>query len=91
MPVVATGTPFASARQFVQEFEYRPAGAPYRTDLEELEVVANPTTDGVDLQLEVDLPDTLLAERERHTRVTVTSTEPDAVRDQIQPEIDEYL
>lgn len=64
-----------AGRRFVQEFEFRPRGGRYAGQLDELEVVARPGPDSLELALEIDKRGGLLDEMadldERYDRLTV--------------------
>lgn len=80
--------------RFVQEFEFRVDSGPFRGDLDEVELVARPGPDALDLFVEVDRRGGLLSEMtdadERVTKTTVTSTDRATVREQLRQEIQQY-
>ncbi len=82
-------------RRFVQEFEFRPAGGEFRGDLDEVEVVFDPSADALDVYLEVDRRGGLLSELadadERKTGFALSSADRDAARDRLRSELDQYV
>lgn len=79
---------------FFQEFEFRADGGRFRGDVDEVELVARPGPDALDLYVEVDRRGGLLSELaetdERLTRTSVTSTETAAVREELASLIEQY-
>jgi sporulation-control protein len=79
----------------VQEFEFRPSGSPFAGDLDELEVVARESADELVVYLEVDRKGGLLGEMtdtdESYTSLTVTSTDPVTVRENLRRAIEQYV
>jgi len=82
-------------RRFVQEFEFRPAGGPYRGDLDELELVFDPSPEALTVYAEVDRRGGLLSELadadERKTSFALPETDADAARDQLARTIDRLV
>jgi sporulation-control protein len=93
-PESASSGPFSGGRVFVQEFEFVPSGGPYRGDLDELEVVFEPTDGALDVLLEVDRRGGLLTEMsdlgidERFERLTVADQSTAEIVDQFRMAID---
>jgi len=83
-----------TSTRFIQEFEFRPSGGPFRGQLDELEVVAQPGPDELTLFLEVDRRGGLLSEMtdtdEQHVRTTVTSTDVSQVRSDLETLIERH-
>ena len=73
--------------RFVQEFEFRATGGTYRGALDEVELVASPGPDALDLYLEIDRRGGLLSEMaeldESKDRLRVQSTDQSRVRKQL--------
>jgi sporulation-control protein len=80
---------------FVQEFEFRPTGGPYAGQLDELEFVTVPGPDALTVAVEVDRRGGFLSELaetdESHTSLSVTSTDPDAVVDDLRAAVDRHV
>ncbi|QGA82281.1 sporulation protein [Halomicrobium sp. LC1Hm] len=80
--------------RFVQEFEFRVQSGQFRGDLDEVELVARPGPDELELFVEIDRKGGLLSEMtdtdERTTRVTITSTDRAAVREQLGDAIEQH-
>ncbi|WP_435194223.1 sporulation protein [Natronomonas sp. EA1] len=79
---------YTSGRRFVQEFEYRATGGEFRGTLDEVELVANPGPDALDLFVEVDRRGGLLSELsgtdETKTRARIETTDRASVRQQLE-------
>jgi len=88
--LTSTGTQFAGTSEFVQEFEYAPVTDEFRTALDELEVIAAPGGDRLDVELEIDATDTLLSERETFAHFAVEEADADAVSERIREEIETH-
>ncbi|WP_049938031.1 sporulation protein [Haloplanus natans] len=75
---------YASGRRFVQEFEFRATAGRFRDELDEVELVALPGADELDLFVEVDRRGGLLSEMaetdERKTRTSIESADRKTVR-----------
>ena len=88
----ATGGVFST--RFAQEFEFRPRSGPFAGSFDELEVVATPTDDGLDVLLEVDRRGGLLAEMtetdERYERFSVQDTDAGRVADQVRSIVERH-
>jgi sporulation-control protein len=73
---------------FIQEFEFRPTGGRFRGELDEVELVASPGPDALELFVEVDRRGGLLSEMadadERTVRTSVTSTDVPTVREELE-------
>ncbi|MFB6176485.1 MAG: sporulation protein [Halobaculum sp.] len=86
---------YTAGRPFVQEFEFRPSGGPFRGDLDELELVPVPGPDELELFVEVDRRGGLLSEMaetdERRTGTTVDSTDVATVREQLRELIEQHV
>ena len=77
---------------FAQELEYKPTSGPYAGELDEIELFPSRQGDGLSVVVEVDKRGgSLFGSDESHHRVTVDSTDPDVVADQISTLIDEQL
>ena len=67
------------SNRFVQEFEFRPSGGPFRGDLDELELIFDPGPDRLTVRVEVDRRGGLLSELadtdERKASFTVTTAD----------------
>jgi sporulation-control protein len=78
---------YATGHGFVQEFEFRPTDGRFRGQVDEVDLVAVPGADALELFVEVDRRGGLLSEvaetDERTTRTTVRSTDADAVREEL--------
>lgn len=81
--------------RFVQEFEFRAGSGPFRGDVDEVDLVAQPGPDSLELFVEIDRRGGLLSEMadtdERTTRLTVESTDVSAVRDRLEQSIRENI
>lgn len=86
---------YAGGRRFVQEFEFDAVGGRFRGDLDEVELVAQPGPDELELFVEIDRRGGLLSEMadtdERKTRTTIRSTDRDAVRDEVAALIEKHV
>lgn len=85
---------YSAGGTFVQEIEFRPRAGPFRNALDELEVIAQPGPDELTLFIRVDRRGGLLSEMadtdERHTQTTITRTDSDSVREQLQSVIEQH-
>lgn len=85
---------YSSGARFVQEFEFRPSSGRFRGALDEVELVARPGPDELDLFVEVDRRGGLLSELaetdERTVSTTVRSTDVAAVRDELESLIERH-
>ncbi|MFB6194122.1 MAG: sporulation protein [Halobaculum sp.] len=81
--------------RFVQEFEFRPTGGRFRGELDEVELVATPGPDALELFVEVDRRGGLLSEMaetdERTTKTTVRTAETAAVRSELESLLDQHV
>ena len=88
----ATGGVFST--RFAQEFEFRPRSGPFAGSFDELEIVATPTDDGIDVLLEVDRRGGLLAEMtemdERYERFSVRETDAASVADRVRSVVERH-
>lgn len=70
---------YYTSEAFVQEFEFRPSGGPFRGDLDELELIFDPTGGELTLYVEVDRSGGFLSEAldvdEQRTQLHVTHTD----------------
>ena len=86
---------YGASRTFVQEFEFRPSSGPFRGQVDEVELVARPGPDELDVFVEVDRRGGLLSEMtetdERTDRTAVRTTDPDAVRDDLRALIERHV
>jgi sporulation-control protein len=82
-------------RTFYQEFEFRPSGGPFAGDLDELEFVCDPGPDALTVYVEVDRRGGLLSEMaetdETKTSMTVESTDPDEVAQQLRQTVERHV
>ncbi|WP_135364753.1 sporulation protein [Halosimplex halophilum] len=82
-------------RRFVQEFEFRPSGGPFRGDLDELELVFDPSPEALTVYAEVDRSAGLLSELadadERKTSFALPAVDADAARDQLRRTIERLV
>jgi len=80
--------------RFVQEFEFRVQSGQFRGDLDEVELVAQPGPDALELFVEIDRKGGLLSEMtdtdERKTQMQVTSTDRESVREQLGEAIEHH-
>lgn len=78
---------YTSSGRFVQEFEFRPGSGRFRGELDEVELVARPGPDELELFVEMDRRAGLLSEMaetdESKARTTVRSTDVSRVSDEI--------
>ncbi|ELZ05510.1 hypothetical protein C481_02287 [Natrialba asiatica DSM 12278] len=78
---------YTSGRRFVQEFEFRPESGRFRDSLDEVELIAKPGPDELELFVEVDRRGGLLSEMtdtdERNARTTIRSTDRKTIRDEL--------
>lgn len=79
---------------FVQEFEFRAVEGRFRGAVDEIELVARPGPDALELFVEVDRRGGLLSELaetdEQLTRTTLTTTDTDRVREELATLIEQY-
>lgn len=70
---------YVGSGRFVQEFEFRANGGPFRGDLDEVELIANPGPEELQLFVEIDRRGGLLSELadtdERTVSTTIRSTD----------------
>ncbi|MFC7141234.1 sporulation protein [Halosimplex aquaticum] len=82
-------------RRFVQEFEFRPSEGPFRGELDELELVFDPSPEALTVYAEVDRRGGLLSELadadERKTSFALPEADPDAARSQLEGTIDRLV
>lgn len=80
--------------RFVQEFDFRPGSGPFRGDVDEVELVAQPGPETLKLFVEIDRRAGLLSEMadtdERKARLTVESADVAAVRDRLEETIRQH-
>ena len=92
--ITATDTPFAPDHGFVQVFQYRPVTAAYSGRLDELELVCNPTADGVEVLMEIDRKGDPTSgwtqSGEHYARFTVETTDEDEVAGRIDDVIERF-
>ncbi|GAB3674191.1 sporulation protein [Halopiger thermotolerans] len=85
---------YAGGRRFIQEFEFDATGGRFRGQLDEVELVAQPGPDELELFVEIDRRGGLLSEMadtdERKTRTTIRSTDREAVRDEVAALIEKH-
>jgi sporulation-control protein len=85
---------YSSGARFVQEFEFRPSSGRFRGALDEVELVARPGPDGLDLFVEVDRRGGLLSELaetdERTVSTTIRTTDVAAVRDELESLVERH-
>lgn len=79
---------YAGGGRFVQEFEFDATAGRFHGSLDEVELVARPGPDELELFVEIDRRGGLLSELadtdERKTRTTIRSTDRDTVRDELE-------
>jgi sporulation-control protein len=79
---------YGTGQRFVQEFEFRPTGGPFASDVDEVELIARPGPDECGLSVEVDRNAGLLSEMadtdERTTQTAIRSTDVAAVADDLE-------
>lgn len=84
------GDLFSTERTFVQEFEFVPKQGPYRGEIEEIELIFDPSTEKLDVRLEVDRRVELLTELsdtdldEQFEQIIVTDEPASDIADDIQ-------
>jgi len=82
-------------RRFFQEFEFRPSGGPFAGDLDELELVFDPSPESLTVYAEVDRNAGLLSEMaetdERKTSFALPDADSEAARDQLHQTIDRLV
>ncbi|MFB6255973.1 MAG: sporulation protein [Haloplanus sp.] len=85
---------YAGGRRFVQEFEFRANAGRFRNALDEVELVALPGADQLDLFVEVDRRGGLLSEMaeadERKTRTSIESADRETVRAELERLIERH-
>lgn len=85
---------YAGSRRFIQEFEFRANAGRFRDSLDELEIIAHPSPEELELFVEIDRRGGLLSELadtdEQNTRMTVRSTDTNAVRNDIAALIEKH-
>ncbi|MEZ3143658.1 sporulation protein [Halobaculum sp. MBLA0143] len=85
---------YTEGASFFQEFEFRATGGQFRGAVDEVELVASPGPDALDLFVEVDRRGGMLSELaetdERLARTSVASTETAAVREELATLIEQY-
>ncbi|RKD94872.1 sporulation protein [Halopiger aswanensis] len=86
---------YAVGRRFIQEFEFDAIDGRFRGDLDEVELVAQPGPDELELFVEIDRRGGLLSEMadmdERKTRTTIRSTNRKTVRDELAALIEKHV
>jgi sporulation-control protein len=82
-------------RRYVQEFEFRPSGGPFAGDLDEIELVFDPSPDSLTVYAEVDRRGGLLSEMadtdERKTSFAVSSADRDEAQRQLRDAIQQHV
>lgn len=85
---------YAGSRGFIQEFEFRANAGRFRNSLDELEIIAHPSPDELELFIEIDRRGGLLSELadtdERNIQMTINSTDMNAVRNDIAALIEQH-
>ncbi|HMB50349.1 MAG TPA: sporulation protein [Natronoarchaeum rubrum] len=85
---------YTAGGSFIQEFEFRVQSGPFRDALDEVELVAQPGPDQLDLFLEIDRRGGLLSEMadtdESKTRLSIQSTDVAQVRDDLKRELERH-
>ncbi|WP_247002054.1 sporulation protein [Halosolutus gelatinilyticus] len=86
---------YAAGRRFIQEFEFKATAGRFRDSLDEVELIAQPGPDELELFVEIDRRGGLLSELadtdERKTRTTIRSTDRDVVRDEMAALIEKHV
>lgn len=94
-PEAASGGIFSSGTPFVQELEFVPRSGPYRGELDELELIFDPTPDALDVTVEVDRQGGMLSEAlgadESTDTLSVRDQGVDRVADELSTLIDRNL
>ncbi|MFB6201909.1 MAG: sporulation protein, partial [Halorhabdus sp.] len=84
---------YTTSQRFIQEFEFRANAGPFRDAVDEIELVARPGSDELDLFIEVDRRGGLLSEMaetdERKTSLAIQSTSIDDIRRQLKSTIEQ--
>lgn len=82
-------------RRFVQEFEFRPSGGPFRGDLDELDLVFDPSPEALTVYAEVDRRGGLLSELadadERTTQFALATADTEAARSQLEETVERLV
>ena len=85
---------YAGGQRFVQEFEFRAQAGPFRGSIDELELIAIPGAEELELFVEVDRRGGLLSELadvdERKARTTIRDADVGAVRDELRALIERH-
>lgn len=86
---------FSSGKPFVQEFEYVPRSGPYRGELDEIELIFDPTSEALNVTVEVDRKGGMLSEMtggdESKDRLSVTDQDTDTVAEELSELIDRNM
>ena len=78
--------------EFAQEFEYKPRSGPYSGKLDEIELFPVRHDDRLEVVVEVDKRGgSIFGSDESHHRITIDSTDPDAIERQLTDLIDRQL
>ncbi len=81
-------------RRLTQEFEFRASSGRFRDSLDEVELIAQPGPDELELFVEIDRRGGLLSEMaetdERKARTTIRSTDLETVRDEVESLIETH-
>lgn len=85
---------YTGGRRFIQEFEFRASSGRFRDSLDEVELIAQPGPDELELFVEIDRRGGLLSEMaetdERKARTTIRSTDLETVRDEVESLIETH-
>lgn len=86
---------YVSGRRFFQEFEFRPNAGQFRDSLDEVELIAQPGPDQLDLFVEIDRRGGLLSEMaetdERKVQTSIRSTDTRTVREELAALIERHI
>lgn len=85
---------YAGSHRFIQEFEFRANAGRFRDTLDEVELIAHPGSDELELFVEIDRRGGLLSELaetdERKARMTIRSTDSKTVREDVAALIEKH-
>ena len=85
---------YTTGQRFVQEFEFRAQAGPFRGSVDEVELVARPGPDELELFVEVDRRGGLLSELadvdERKTQTTIRDADVGTIRDELRTLIERH-
>lgn len=94
-PEAASGGIFSSGKPFVQELEFVPRRGRYRSELDELELIFDPTEDALTVTVEVDRSGGMLSEMmgadENKDQLVVADQDTEAVTEELAELIDRNM